>query len=392
MEFNQLQTPCYIINEKDYRANIEEFEHEFRTRWEGNVLFGYSVKTNHYPYLMKVAKTYGWYAETVSVTEYLHSKSLGFAGDKMILNGPQKKEWLIPAAVDGGIVNLDNMLEVEQMCNHLPAEHRDSVRIGLRVNFDLEKVCPGETTCGTETTRFGICYENGDIERAIKKLRAAGIKISGLHMHASTSSRSTRIYETLANMAGEVARKYQLDLDFVDIGGGYFGGKFFAGKPTVEEYANTITENLKKYFKPEQVTLILEPGAGVLATASDYLTAVLNIKDMRGTRIVTMDGTCLHINHFMKKQQTPCTLINAGEETETEQVLGGNTCMEMDRFYLRDKKNEILEDTKILFHCTGAYTMTHNGCFINTLPNIYVKKDDDVYELLREEDYHYMAL
>lgn len=392
MKFNELQTPCYIINEEDYKANIEEFEREFRNRWSGEVLFGYSVKTNHFPYLMNIAKQYGWYAETVSATEYLHARSMGFAADKMIFNGPQKKELLLSAAVDGAIVNLDNMQEVKRMSKELPDEDRKKVKVGLRINFDLEKVCPGETTCGAETTRFGICYENGDVERAILELQNVGIKISGLHMHASTSSRSTRIYEALANMAGEVAERYKLKLDFVDIGGGFFGGKFFAGKPSVEEYAETITQNLKKYFAPDKVTLILEPGAGVLATAADYLTAVLHIKEIRGKKVVTLDGTCLHINHFMKKQQTPCTLFDAGEETEVEQVLGGNTCMEMDRFYLRDKTNEIMEETKILFHCTGAYTMTHNGCFINTLPCVYVKKNNDRFELLRKEDYHYMAL
>ena len=66
--------------------------------------------------------------------------------------------------------------------------------------------------------------------------------------------------------------------------------------------------------------------------------------------------------------------------------------MEMDRFYLRDKKNEIKEETKILFHCTGAYTMTHNGCFINTLPCVYVKKNENEFEVLREEDFHHMSL
>lgn len=392
MEFNELQTPCYIINAEEYESNIKEFEAEFRKRWSGEVLFGYSVKTNHYPYFMKVAKEYGWYAETVSATEYMHSEALGFPKQEIILNGPQKKDLLISACVDGGIVNLDSMLEVDKLCLELPQEYRKKAIVGIRINFDLEKECPGETTCGTETTRFGICYENGDVERAILKLQNAGIKISGLHMHASTSSRSTRVYKALATMAGKVAKEYKLDLSYVDIGGGYFGGKFFAGKPSVEEYAQIITDTLKEYFEPEKVMLILEPGAGILATAADYLTSVLNIKEIRGKRVVTLDGTCLHINHFMKKQQTPCTLINPGEEMEEEQVLGGNTCMEMDRFYLRDKKNEILEDTKILFHCTGAYTMTHNGCFINTLPNIYVKKAGDDYELLRAEDYRHMAL
>lgn len=392
MEFNEIQTPCYIINEVGYKENIEEFETEFRNRWNGRVLFGYSVKTNHYPYFMEVAKEYGWYAETVSGAEYRHSRALGFNGNEMILNGPQKKELLLSAVMDGGIVNLDNLMEVERLARELPEEYRQKVLVGIRVNFDLEKECPGETTCGLETTRFGICYENGDVGLAVQKLREAGISISGLHMHASTSSRSVRIYKALTEMAVKIAKEYELDLSFVDVGGGYFGGKFFAGKPSVAEYAEVITDTLKTHFDPAKVMLILEPGAGVLATAADYLTSVLNIREIRGKKVVTMDGTCLHINHFMKKQQTPCTLFCAGEETEEEQVLGGNTCMEMDRFYLRDKKNEILSDTKILFHCTGAYTMTHNGCFINTLPNIYVKKAENEYELLREEDYRHMAL
>lgn len=392
MEFSQLQTPCYIINKEEYEENIREFEREFKNRWKGNVIFGYSVKTNHYPYLMGIARNYGWYAETVSVTEYMHAKALNFTQDKMIFNGPQKKELLIRACADGSIINLDNLQEVDRICAELPRELRKSVCIGLRVNFDLEKECPGETTCGSETTRFGICYENGDVYQAIKKLQAVGIKISGLHMHASTSSRSTRVYKSLAEMAGKIAKEYALDLSFVDIGGGFFGGNYFAGKPSIAEYAITISETLGVYFDAKKVTLILEPGAGVLATAVDYLTAVLNIRNMRGKKVVTLDGTCLHINHFMKKQQTPCTLIHPGAETDEEQVIGGNTCMEMDRFYLRDNKNEILNDTKILFHCTGAYTMTHNGCFINTLPNIYVKNRENEYELLRTEDYHYMAL
>ena len=304
MDFNQLQTPCYIINEADYKANIESFEREFRNRWSGPVLFGYSVKTNHYPYLINIAKSYGWYSEIVSEAEYLHSKFLGFAGNEIILNGPQKKDYLLSVASDGGIVNLDNMSEVERLCHELPMEYRTTARIGLRVNFDLEKECPGETTCGAEPTRFGICYENGDIDRAIHKLKKNGIKVSGLHMHASTSSRSTKIYESLPNMAGRLAQEFALDLTFIDIGGGFFGGNYFTDKPSITEYAETITSNLKKFFDSEKVTLILEPGAGILATSADYLTSVLNFRDIRGKRIVTLDGTCLHVNPFMKKQQT----------------------------------------------------------------------------------------
>ena len=116
----------------------------------------------------------------------------------------------------------------------------------------------------------------------------------------------------------------------------------------------------------------------------DYLCSVLNIRDVRGKRIVTVDGSLVHINPFMNPHPTPFTMIDGGAETDMEQIIGGSTCMELDRLWPRDMHNLAERETKFLFHACGAYMSTHNSSFINAAPNIYLFKDGD-YRLVRKK-------
>lgn len=70
MRFDGLVTPCYIINDEEYTQNITRFRAEFESRWNGRVLFGYSVKTNNFPYMLRTALAHGFHAEVVSPDEY----------------------------------------------------------------------------------------------------------------------------------------------------------------------------------------------------------------------------------------------------------------------------------------------------------------------------------
>ena len=388
MKIEELKTPCYIINEDVYRENICELMEAYRLNWPGNLIYGYSVKTNHLPYMIGIAHEYGWKIEVVSPDEYELAGLCGISEMDIIYNGPQKRDTVINAIKAGSIVNLDNLMEVDRICSHAAEFDLQKATVGIRVNFDLEMLCPGETTCKNTVGRFGICLENGDFEYALKKMKAAGIPVKGLHMHSSSSSRSLKIFKSIANVAVKILNDYNLnEIEYIDIGGGFFGGNYFPNKPTVNEYAETICREIVDGIgvdKCKQLTLMLEPGAAILATSMDYLVSVLNIRDIRGERVITVDGSTLHINPMMNPHETPCTLLNPGEDTFIHQVIGGSTCMEMDRIYPRDLKQMIELNTEILFHACGAYMSTHNSSFINAAPFIYVKKNDD-YICLRKK-------
>ena len=391
MEFDRLKTPCYIIRQEEYIKNINEIMDSFNNVWNNNVIFGYSVKTNHFPALMEEAKNKKWYAEVVSTDEYNHALEVKFNKDNIILNGPSKGNCLSKAIKNNCIINIDNFDEIRYICKN---KKYLKCKIGLRVNFELEKYVPGETTTGNEIGRFGINYENGDLKKAIELLNKNKIKINGLHMHQSTSTRSLNVFKAISKKAVEIAKKYNLqNLEYIDIGGGYFGGNYFKGKPKIKEYAEVISKELKQYFDSKNTTLVIEPGAAILATACDYLTSVVNIREIKNTKVVTVDGSCLHINPFMKNSQVnPCTILNHGNLLKNKkQLIGGSTCMEMDRLYPMNNKYELKANSKLLFHCAGAYTMTHNNNFINLPPYVYIESNNK-YRLLRNKKNNTMLL
>ena len=384
MDIRELETPCYIINEETYDRNIREFKEVFESRWGGKVLFGFSVKTNNFPYMLKRALSHGFYAEVVSPDEWEFAQRCGCRTEHLIYNGPQKRDGVLKAIEERAIVNLDSLEEVQKVCAAYQSR-TEKPGVGLRVNFDLEKMCPGETTCEGIPGRFGICLENGDFTRALEVLRESNIKLAGLHLHQSTRTRSRNVFRAIAQTAVEIGKRHRLnDLSYIDIGGGFFGGNFFPDKPTPAEYAETVCDTLKQFYDPAQTMLVVEPGAAILATAMDYLTSVLNIREVRGSRIATVDGSLLHINPSMKPHPTPFRMINPGEESECEQIIGGSTCMELDRFWPRDLHQIIRHDSKLLFYCCGAYMSTHNSWFINAAPNIYLYTDGD-YQLVRKK-------
>ena len=372
MDLRDLQTPCYILRAEEYDKNIRDFRAAFESRWDGRVLFGYSVKSNNLPWLLRRAMDHGFYAELVSPDELEFAHRCGCKPERIIYNGPQKRTTLLDAARDGTIVNLDDLSEVEAVCGAFSGT--DTVPIlGLRVNFDLEACCPGETTVGTQPGRFGICLENGDLAKAIAMLREARLPLAGLHMHQSSRTRSREIFAALTETACSIGRDFGLEeLSYVDIGGGFFGGSFFPGKPSFDEYAETICTGLREFYDPAKTALILEPGAAILATCMDYLCSVLSIRNVRGTRIVTLDGSLLHINPMMNPHPTPFTMLDPGAEGGADQIIAGSTCMEMDRFWPRDLHNLAEKNSKFLFHACGAYMSVHNSNFINAAPNIYL--------------------
>lgn len=366
-------TPCYIINKEQLLNNCKAIESPFLNYWGDNLILGYSIKTNNCDTIINILKERKWFAEVVSYDEYKLVKKKGYKACNIICNGPVKGKMLELAFKENALINLDNLQEVYNICELWKKNPVKLINVGLRVNFNLDINCPGQKNGGEEISRFGINYENGDIKRAIELLKAAGINVQGLHMHTSTKTRSLAVFKALSSKAAEIAKKYELDIKYVDIGGGFFGGQELAGKPKMEEYAMVISSELRKYFSPDTVTLILEPGASVVATAIDYLSTVQNVRNIENECIVTMDGTLLHINPFMVKRDSNMNIITKEKKTKDRQKICGCTCMEKDVFGVLKKEKQLKRGDKIRFKNAGAYTTSFNSGFIIKKPLIYVK-------------------
>ncbi len=389
----ELKTPCYVIDADCFKKNLRMFHEAFSKKWYGALKIGYSIKTNHDQSFLQMARKQGMLAEAVSDDEYKAAILAGYTSESIIYNGPQKSGQLLEKVLqDGGIINIDNAEELKVIEKIKCQSGRITAQIGLRVNFDLEKACPGETSAGNQVSRFGFCFENGEFAEAVKRLRLLGIEISGLHLHYSTKTRSEKIFQELAHMAVVLINKFNLqdEIKFIDIGGGFFlGDDFFSkGKPSLDTYATVIVKELTKGISSQKVTLILEPGSALLATAVTYITKIINERMVRGVKVLTVDGSKLHINPFMFHRNVLYDVKYSGiveRKNYPEQIICGATCMENDRFDFLNCQKELFMGDMIRCKCVGAYTMGFNNCFINLPPYVYLKENEKI-KLVREKD------
>lgn len=375
-EYERIKTPFYSVDMRKFFDNCTDVMKAFSNAWGENVLFGYSVKTNHDSVLICYAnENLNWLIETVSDSEYEYCNGLGIKKEDMIYNGPYKGEELQEAVAGGSYINLDNYDEVVRYC---ALSEKDTDRVGVRINFDLENECPMETTAGKSVSRFGIDCNSEEFEAVLKRLEQSGIYKIGLHMHMSTKTRSLKVFESIAKQVVVLQERYSLSLSYIDIGGGFFGGQRVQGKPSMDEYADTICSILKKRINPKETKLIIEPGASVLATCVSYITKVVNVRDIRGSRIVTLDGSALHINPFLVSRNQPYEIIEKLENTNKikEQIVVGCTCMENDRFITAKNEEELKCGDILSFKNAGAYTMAFNSDFIICPPEVVYKRTD----------------
>lgn len=383
---DSLKTPYFVIDEEILRHYYDMLTDSLDTSWN-NYLVGYSFKTNSLPWLVSFVSKLGAYAEVVSEDEYLLARHLGYDANRIIYNGPYKsRPSFREVLLAGGYVNLDSKQEIGWL-DELASEYPEKqFSVGIRANFDLEKMCPGETTMGDESGRFGFCYETGQFAAALHRLDKLGnVTVAGLHLHSSSKSRSVGIFRAIAQMACRLQREYNLSLSYVDLGGGYCGG--LEGRPEYPDYFPAVAEELSVSFSPEQTKLIVEPGISLISKCTTFVTSVYDTRDIKGTRYVMTDGSRFNIDATMIKTSHLFHIQEAEAKERPvmdKQVISGFTCMECDRIFTYENAVELCPGDRIIYENVGGYTMSLNPLFIQYFPAVYIRREDGLLQVRRK--------
>lgn len=375
LEAIQPPTPAFVVDVPLLEKFTDRFFQAMKSYWPNSIL-GYSFKTNSLPWLVAFMRDRGAWAEVVSDAEYELALTLGYTPDRIVLNGPYKSRERLRAALAGGsIINLDAKRDITWTIE-LAREMADrEFGVGLRVNWDLETRCPGESTFGEQKSRFGFSPENGELDQAISELKAAGVRIAGLHVHRNSRTQSLNVYRAAATVAAEVIASRGLDLDWIDIGGGFFGSE--NGSPTFEDYMQVIRESLEDVVDIERTTLITEPGGALVAVPFEFHASVVDIKEIEGQTLIVTNASRTNIDPLLRKDK-PYDLTVATQSTGpiTEQVLCGFTLVEGDRMMALNDHPALELDDRIVFHKVGAYTLALQPMFIEYLPAVYARTSD----------------
>ena len=181
-----------------------------------------------------------------------------------------------------------------------------------------------------------------------------------------------------------IRRKINWKLDYISIGGGYFGripkelsAQFRTPIPSFQDYGQTVGEKMWQAYqdcpKEDRPALIVEPGSALVADAMTYVARVVSLKKIRGRDIAVLTGSLHNINPNAKGVNRPIEIIRASDGDEGRQTgrwdLTGYTCIEDDVMY-RGLKEELQVGDYIVFKNVGSYSIVFKPPFI--LPNVPV--------------------
>ncbi len=382
MEYEPV-TPYFLIHEDELEYNITGFHNALQKYWPNSAI-AYSIKTNALPWILKWMNNHSVYAEAVSGDEYQLAKMCGFPGELIVFNGPIKsKEQFMTAVSEGALINIDSERELNWLEEHKPVQNRLGIRININPDiFDIKDV-------GYQEDGFRFGFSVNDLQRVIEHLDRLYVGRSfGLHLHVNSITRSVEVYRNLAAFAAKIINEYHLKPAFIDMGGGFFGG--VPGKPAPDDYISVIYEELKTVVDVEHTQLIIEPGSAAVGSTVDLITTVIDVKDNGKAKIVTTDGSRIHIDPLWQKTKYLYT-TNASKEPAARQVICGYTCMDHDRLMVIDDEPELSTGDQITYHRVGNYTVTYGGPFIKMFPEVYVQRGNELLKVrsrMSVEDYY----
>lgn len=367
MKFEDLPTPCYVIDEALLEKNLK-------------ILKGVMDRTG--AKIILAQKAYSMYKTYPLIGKYLSGTAAsGLYEAKLGYEEMGKENHVFAPAY-----REDEIDEIISYCDHIifnsfsqVAKFKDKVlaagkKVGLRINpecstqkdHDIYNPCaPG--------SRFGVTIEH------FRPDELDGI--SGLHFHTLCQQNSDDLAITL-DAVEEKFGQYLSQMEWINFGGGHHITREDYDIPLLEKCINRMQE---KYG----LTVYLEPGEAVALNAGYLITTVLDtLKNGIDIAILDTSASC-HMPDVLEMPYRP-PLLGAGEVGEKPYLyrLGGHTCLAGDIIGDYSFDEPLKSGDRLVFGDMAIYSMVKNTTFNGmALPSIAIKHKNGDCKIVRKFSY-----
>lgn len=367
MNFSQVPTPCYVIDEQKLIKNL-------------NILKKVQEKTNCK--ILLAQKAFSAFCTYPLISKYLsgttasglYEAKLGyecFGGETHIFSPAFKEK---------------EFDEIVKICNHIvfnsfsqlekyrPIWENADVSVGIRLNpeFSTQEGHEIYDPCAFGS-RLGVTKANFR-EDLLKN-------VEGFHFHTLCEQNSDDLVKTF-NAIEEKFGKYFYNAKWLNFGGGHH--------ITRDDYDIDVLENLIIYAKNKyNVEIYLEPGEAVALNAGYLVTEVMDIVE-NGIKILILDtSAACHMPDVLEMPYRP-PLKDSGIANEKKYTyrLSSCTCLAGDVIgdYSFDK--EIKIGDRLIFEDMAIYSMVKNNTFNGmALPSIILMHNENNCEIIKEFSY-----
>ena len=367
MKFNELPTPCYVVDEKALIRNLE-------------ILKGVTKRTGCK--ILLAQKAFSMYALYPLIGQYIDGTTAsGLFEAKLGAEEMGKENHIFsPAYRD------DDIDEIISLCDHIVFNSFDQLNrfqdkvkkagksIGLRINPECSTQEGHEIydPCAP-LSRLGITVNNFNPDMLAN--------VDGLHFHTLCEQNSDDLLTTLKAIEDKFGG-YLYQMKWLNFGGGHHITRDDYDIATLEKCINNMHS---KY----DLRIYLEPGEAVALNAGYLVTTVLEtIHNGMDIAILDTSAAC-HMPDVLEMPYRP-PLLNSGDAGQKPYTyrLGGPTCLAGDIIGDYSFDNPIAVGDRLVFGDMAIYSMVKNNTFNGMpLPSIAIQSIEGDCKIIKQFGY-----
>lgn len=366
----KVETPCYVIDEKQLRKNLELLKY---------------VREKAGCKILLAQKAFSAYATYPLIAQYLDGcTASGIFEARLGFEEFGKENHIFSPAYPE-----KDFDEIVKICDHILfnspkqwAKFREKVRAssryiqaGIRVNPEYSEI---------ETDIYNPCFTGSRLGVTLAQFKedlALADGIDGLHFHTMCEQNS----DVLARTVPVFEEKFGFMFDrikWVNFGGGHH--------ITRKDYdVELLIDTVKKFREKYGLDVYLEPGEAVALNAGYLVTTVLETGKNGINVAITDASAACHMPDVLEMPYRP-NIIGADlpEKKPFTYRLGGNTCLAGDIIGDYSFDEPLCEGKRLVFEDMAIYSMCKNNTFNGIpLPSIYLLKENGEVELLKKFGY-----
>lgn len=341
----------YFYDLDGFEAHIKSIKAELHP----DIKIWYATKANPLSKILSILNENGFGADVASLGELHQAKTAGVKN--LISTGPAKSPKYLKTLMENNvstiiIESIQQMRDLNIVAGNLGKRQDVLVRLQLDWSSSSKSVLGG-----SGITPFGLHPLDWEKENFTQYTH---LNIIGLHCfqwgNILDAGELKKIWDQTISECVNFAHKKNMNLKVLDLGGG-LGVSYKDDKKLPFSSAHEILLEMKEKYSLQEIWL--ELGRFSIAEYGHYFTKVIDVKNVRGKKIVVTEGG---INHLARpalvSESFPISAMRTS--VDTTYSVHGPLCTALD--YLGD--HELPLDLKpgewLHFKKTGAYGFTES--------------------------------
>ncbi|MDX1900559.1 MAG: diaminopimelate decarboxylase [Gammaproteobacteria bacterium] len=379
----QFGTPCYVYSRAAIETNLAQFQKAFQHRPHR---ICYAVKANSNLAILNIFAEHNIGFDIVSGGELERVLAAGGDPNKIIFSGVGKTKNEIVKALNIGIhcFNVESEPELFRL-NEIAKENNTTIKIGLRINPDVDAKTHPHIATGLSENKFGLDWQH--TLRIVDELpQLKHLKLIGIGCHIGSQLTSLEPFSAAIDRILffiEKLKDKNIYLDHIDLGGGLGVVYHNETPPSVTEYAKMICNKLSSF----EGDIIFEPGRSLVANTGVLLTTIEYIKQTAHKNFAIVDAG---MNDLLRPplyeawhQISP--VKNHSDIEATHYDIVGPVCESAD-ILGKNRLLSIQQNDILAIHSVGAYGFSMSSNYNSRARPVEIMIDDNQVFVIRERE------